>query len=77
MTVENLKRANELLDEKNKLEGQKRYLLDLKTKNIRLSFEGSTTTVFVRDDIKEFITNMVEASYDKRLKENENEFKGL
>lgn len=77
MTVENLEKANKLLEEKRVLERQKINLKDLKDKKIRIAFDCSTTTVFVADDVKEFIVNMVEASYDKRLKEIENEFKGL
>lgn len=77
MTVENLEKANKLLEEKRTLEKNKNSLKDLKDKKIRIAFDYSTTTVFVADDVKEFIVNMVEASYDKRLKEIENEFKAL
>lgn len=77
MTLENLEKANTLLEEKRVLERQKINLKDLKDKKIRIAFDYSTTTVFVADDVKEFIVNMVEASYDKRLKEIENEFKVL
>lgn len=77
MTLENLEKANNLLDEKSKLVVQKRSLNELKHKKIRIAFDGSTTTIYVADEVKEFITHMVEASYDKRLKEIDDEFKGL
>ena len=77
MTLENLEKANKLLDEKSKLLVQKRNLNELKDRKIRISFDGSSCTVYVADEVKEFITHMVEASYDKRLKEINDEFKAL